>query len=255
MNIFLKSLSATAVLLAVSLSSFAQGGQKNWAVVEFSANLMREAPDYAAELGDQALMGTVVEVLDKSGYWVKVKSPEPYTAWVNEMGLVPMDEKELQDYIEAPKYICTASFSYIYEEPSPDSRIVSDLVLGDIVRIMYSVKTHTSGRYNGYEEGRAVLKSVSPESFCLPERPAMCQPRMLPYSTNGRKTAKAGPRTSPLSVRIFWQPGTDSSGFRTCGVAPPSRMWTAAVSHAAPTSPTGCCFRATHHSRQGSERM
>jgi len=58
MNIFLKSLSATAVLLAVSLSSFAQGGQKNWAVVEFSANLMREAPDYAAELGDQALMGT-----------------------------------------------------------------------------------------------------------------------------------------------------------------------------------------------------
>ena len=158
MNIFLKSLSATAVLLAVSLSSFAQGGQKNWAVVEFSANLMREAPDYAAELGDQALMGTVVEVLDKSGYWVKVKSPEPYTAWVNEMGLVPMDEKELQDYIEAPKYICTASFSHIYEEPSPDSRIVSDLVLGDIVRIMYSVKTHTSGRYNGYEEGRAVLK-------------------------------------------------------------------------------------------------
>lgn len=158
MNIFLKSLSATAVLLAVSLSSFAQGGQKNWAVVEFSANLMREAPDYAAELGDQALMGTVVEVLDKSGYWVKIKSPEPYTAWVNEMGLVPMDEKELQDYIEAPKYICTASFSHIYEEPSPDSRIVSDLVLGDIVRIMYSVKTHTSGRYNGYEEGRAVLK-------------------------------------------------------------------------------------------------
>lgn len=158
MNAFRKTLSASAVILAASFSVLAQDSQKKWAVVEFSANFMREAPDYAAELGDQALMGTVVEILDKSDYWVKVKSPEPYTAWVNEMGLVQMDEEGLQDYLEAPKYICTASLSHIYSEPSADSRIVSDFVLGDVVRIMYSVKTHTGGRLKGYEEGRAVLK-------------------------------------------------------------------------------------------------
>lgn len=159
MNIFLKILSsAAAVALSFNCAASAQEAPKKWAVVEFSANFMREAPDYAAELGDQALMGTVVEVLDKSSYWVKIKSPEPYTAWVNEMGLVPMSEEELQDYLEAPKYICTAAFSHIYEEPSMDSRIVSDFVLGDIVRIMYSVRTHAGGRYKGYEEGQAVLK-------------------------------------------------------------------------------------------------
>ena len=159
MNIFLKILSsAAAVALSFNCVVSAQEAPKKWAVVEFSANFMREAPDYAAELGDQALMGTVVEVLDKSSYWVKIKSPEPYTAWVNEMGLVPMSEEELQDYLEAPKYICTAAFSHIYEEPSMDSRIVSDFVLGDIVRIMYSVRTHAGGRYKGYEEGQAVLK-------------------------------------------------------------------------------------------------
>jgi len=159
MNIFLKILSsAAAVALSFNCAASAQEAPKKWAVVEFSANFMREAPDYAAELGDQALMGTVVEVLDKSSYWVKIKSPEPYTAWVNEMGLVPMSEEELQDYLEAPKYICTATFSHIYEEPSMDSRIVSDFVLGDIVRIMYSVRTHAGGRYKGYEEGQAVLK-------------------------------------------------------------------------------------------------
>ena len=130
---------------------------RRWAVVEFSANLMREEPDYAAELGDQVLMGTVVEVLDKNGYWVKIKSPEPYTAWVNEMGLVMMDEKELADYLEAPKYICTADITRIYEEPSEKSRIVSEFVLGDIVRIMYKTVTHTHGRYKGLDEGRAVL--------------------------------------------------------------------------------------------------
>ncbi len=137
MNTFLKTLTAASVLIAVSFSGFAQDSQKKWAVVEFSANFMRETPDYAAELGDQALMGTVVEVLDKSGYWVKIKSPEPYTAWVNEMGLVQMDGAQLQDYLEAPKYICVTAFSHIFEEPSEDSRIVSDLVLGDIVRITF----------------------------------------------------------------------------------------------------------------------
>ncbi len=154
MNIFLKAFWATAALMAVSFSSFAQESPKKWAVVEFSANFMRENPDYAAELGDQALMGTVVEVLDKSGYWVKIKSPEPYTAWVNESGLVAMGEKELQDYLAAPKYICTSDFTHIHEEPSVDSRIVTDLVLGDVVRIMYSAKTNK----NGHEEGRVVLK-------------------------------------------------------------------------------------------------
>ncbi len=141
MSIFLKFLSsAVAVALSFNCLASAQEAKGKWAVVEFSANFMREAPDYAAELGDQALMGTVVEVLDKTGYWVKIKSPEPYTAWVNESGLVPMGEKELGSYLAAPKYICTASVTNIYEEPSTDSRIVSDFVLGDIVRVMLGAK-------------------------------------------------------------------------------------------------------------------
>ncbi len=145
MNIFPKILSSVAVLTAASLTATAQDFPGKWAVVNLSANFMREAPDYAAELGDQALMGTVVEILDTSGYWVKIKSPEPYTAWVNELGLVPMGEKELRDYLEAPKYICTATFTHIYEEPSADSRIVTDFVLGDVVRILYKTPGGETG--------------------------------------------------------------------------------------------------------------
>jgi len=155
MNKFLKFLSsAAAIALSFNCLASAQEAGKKWAVVEFSANFMREAPDYAAELGDQALMGTVVEVLDKTGYWVKIKSPEPYTAWVNEIGLVAMDEIDLKEYLGAPKYICTSAYSHIYEEPSVESRIVSDFVLGDVVRILYGAK---SGR-GGHGEGRAVVK-------------------------------------------------------------------------------------------------
>lgn len=150
-----------AVLLASACLSTAAMGQeasRHWAVVEFSANFMREAPDYPAELGDQALMGTVVEMLDTSSYWVKIRTPEPYTAWVTEMGLVPMDESELENYLKAPKYICISPHSNVYSEPSYKSEIVSDLVMGDIFRIMYKEIVHTRGSLQGYTEGRAVLK-------------------------------------------------------------------------------------------------
>lgn len=142
-----------SAFLLLPLGSHAQ----QRAVVEFSVNMMREEPDYAAELGNQALMGTVVEVLEKDGYWVKVRTPDPYTAWVTDMGLVEMDDDEINDYLEAPKYICTAGMSHVYEEPSAKSRIVSELVMGDIVRIMYKTITHTRGHLKGYDEGRAVL--------------------------------------------------------------------------------------------------
>ncbi|MBR5660367.1 MAG: C40 family peptidase [Bacteroidales bacterium] len=128
------------------------------AVVELSVNFMREKPEYEAELGDQALMGTIVEVLENKDGWARIKSPEPYTAWVDNRGLVMMSDKEIADYLEAPKYICTALRSNIYEEPSLDSRIVSEFILGDIVRIMYKTVTHTKGSLKGYEEGRVVLK-------------------------------------------------------------------------------------------------
>ena len=146
-----------AAFLAAGLLLAAAAQAQDKAVVALSANLMREAPDYTAELGDQALMGTVVELLDTSGYWIKVRTPEPYTAWVNELGLVPLDAAQLEDYLAAPKYICTAFHSTVYAEPSTDAAVVSDLVAGDLVRILYKTRTHTRGRLAGYEENTAVL--------------------------------------------------------------------------------------------------
>ena len=162
MNRFIPVLSslvvATVYSLTLSAALSAQDVPARKAVVELSANFMREDPDYAAELGDQVLMGTVVEVLEEDGYWVRIKTPEPYTAWVTDMGLVWMAPREMEDYMEAPKYICTADISHVYEEPSLKSGIVSELVLGDIVRILYKTITHTRGSLKGYDEGRAVLR-------------------------------------------------------------------------------------------------
>ena len=107
--------------------------QMRFAVTEYSANFLREKPDFAAELGNQLLMGTPVTILAEEGYWRLVLSPDPYMAWCVDRGLTEMTELELKEYLKAPKYICTALYSQIYTCPDRSSEKVSDLVAGDLM--------------------------------------------------------------------------------------------------------------------------
>ncbi len=138
----MKRIIITLAAALLALPAFAQEDnvERKWAVVEFSTNFMREEPDYAAENGDQALMGTVVEIIGERGYWRHIVSPEPYTAWVNEMGLVEMTQDEVNDYIDCLKYICVTDFTHIYAEPSLESERISDFVMGGLVRSLFNSK-------------------------------------------------------------------------------------------------------------------
>lgn len=132
----------TSILAGLALSSSAafcgnpvqEEAPKQWAVVELSSNFMREEPDYESGNGTQALMGTVVEVVDTDRYWKKIISPDPYTAWANELGLAMMDEAQKDEYIAAAKWICTVEYSHIYAEPDAGSMRISDFNMGDLVR-------------------------------------------------------------------------------------------------------------------------
>jgi len=151
-TIIMKLVMATSVLVAATNLLSAQV----YGVVNVSVNFEREQPDYAAELGNQALMGTVVTVLGKTGYWLQVRSPEPYTAWVNEMTVTLMNKEEIDAYIAAPKYIVTAEYSNIYSSPSEKSERVSDLVMGNILRIW------TSGKHNKVVSSKGFVGVVTP---------------------------------------------------------------------------------------------
>lgn len=135
-RIFLAAASALALICASTPVAGAQPSREGirHAVVSVSVNYMREEPGYSKENGDQSLMGTVVEVLDRQGSWVKIRTVEPYTAWVDGMGLAMMDEAETQAYVAAPKYICTALYSHVLDAPSKDAGFVCDLVAGDLLR-------------------------------------------------------------------------------------------------------------------------
>ena len=168
MDIDMKKIVPMLAALSLCISAAAQvpGGEgRRWAVVDLSANFMREAPDYTAENGDQARMGTVVEIVGEEGYWRQIVTPEPYKAWTNELGLAVMTEGEINSYIASRKYICTADYTHVYAAPSLTSAQVSDLVMGCLVRPVSDIrgKAVKKGRFLACElpSGRQgwVLKS------------------------------------------------------------------------------------------------
>ena len=113
------------------------------ALASLSVINMREDPDYAAELGTQALMGTPVKVhYHDNDYWVNIETPDGYKAWVNEMAIEPIDQARLDAWKKARRAVVTNYYTFFLDAPRPDAAHVSDAVWGDIVEVL-----GTSGKY------------------------------------------------------------------------------------------------------------
>lgn len=126
----------------------------HWAVVNTSSAYMRAETRYSSECVSQTRMGTLVQVLERKGYWVKVRTPEPYEGWINELALAPtsalsasqqkeagewspklrpLTRTQAEGYLRKPKYICTAEYTHVFAGPSDSSGRVSDLLMSDII--------------------------------------------------------------------------------------------------------------------------
>ena len=124
------------VIGAVTQTANAQ--TKRMAVTALSENMMRALPDYESALETQSLMGTIVEIVGEEGYWRQVVTPEPYTAWCTNLGLVEMTPEQINEYKAAPKYICTSHHSGVYSSPSVKSERLSDLSMGNLLRVAFT---------------------------------------------------------------------------------------------------------------------
>ncbi len=125
------------LLCTFTIAATLSGQNKRMAVTALSENMMRLNPDYESPLETQSLMGTVVEIIGEEGYWRQVVTPEPYTAWCTDLGLVEMTAEQINEYKAAPKYICTTQHSGVYASPSPKGKRLSDLSIGNLVRVVY----------------------------------------------------------------------------------------------------------------------
>lgn len=105
---------------------------------------MREDPDYAAELGTQALMGTPVKVhyAPEDDYWVMIETPDGYKAWVNDSALHMTDEESIAAWKKSKRVIVTNDYTFFVAEPKADAQRMCDAVWGCIVQY-----AGTSGKY------------------------------------------------------------------------------------------------------------
>ena len=128
--------------------------QGEWAVVNTSSVFMRGEASYTAENVSQSRMGTPVQVLARTGYWVKIRTPEPYEGWVNELTLAPYPA----DYRSCKRYICIREHSFVYAEPSLEAARLSDLSMSDIVRAAAGKEGAKAGK-DGAKAGKDGAKA------------------------------------------------------------------------------------------------
>ena len=118
---------------ALSAAAQAWNGPQ-WAVVNSSSCFLRLKPDYESGNETQCLMGTVLRVKGEDRYWRLVDAPDYKDVWTTQLNVAFMDEAGKDAWIAAPKYICSAEYTHLFEAPNTTAQRVCDFTMGDLVR-------------------------------------------------------------------------------------------------------------------------
>ncbi len=110
----------------------------NKAVVRLSVANVRTYPKHSAELATQMLMGMPVKVLRKQNGFYQIQTMENYTGWVDEAGIVCMQDSTFKKWLQAPKVIFMEAHGKLLSRPALESPQISDLVLNDVMKLIRS---------------------------------------------------------------------------------------------------------------------
>ena len=112
-------------------------GEKKFGVINLSVANIRSKPDHHEELATQSILGTPIKILKKGedGYYL-VQTPDNYISWLDDDGFTFMTEVQLSEWISSPKVIYTKEYGFSYSEADMNSQTVSDLVAGNLLKIL-----------------------------------------------------------------------------------------------------------------------
>ncbi len=109
----------------------------NWGQICIPVASLRTRGAHAGEMATQAVMGTPVRILDDSGSWYRIQTPDGYIAWVPDSSVKHKTATEMAQWRTNPnRYIVTdlwQTSAYYNSHPSSSREVVTDLVLGAIV--------------------------------------------------------------------------------------------------------------------------
>jgi uncharacterized protein YgiM (DUF1202 family) len=112
---------------------------KYLALANVSVCNLRARPSYTSELVSQALMGTPVKILKKTGGWFLVQTPDMYIGWMDSESLVSLDQNEYQNWKSSARLLYTERTGDVLADPE-NGGLISDIVAGCIVELKDSAK-------------------------------------------------------------------------------------------------------------------
>jgi cell wall-associated NlpC family hydrolase len=93
----------------------------------------RAAPQNAAEMMTQMILGTPVQVLKKQGGYYLVRTPDGYLSWTDATAVSIMDKTGFEEWKKSKRIIFTSDFGHAFSKADMNSSRVSDLVNGNIL--------------------------------------------------------------------------------------------------------------------------
>ncbi len=164
----LQNLSSNGVKYIDSVSVLEYTQEKPWAIVKLAIASLRTAGKHSAEMATQAIMGTPVKILEYSGDWARVQTPDEYISYVPSNSLHKITQIEFDAWRKAKRYIVTEYQTQLVDEAG---NTVSDLVMGNILEYKgekgNQIELSTPDGRIGYVEKNEVqeLSSWSNQTF------------------------------------------------------------------------------------------
>jgi len=107
-------------------------GAKNWGLVNISVCNIRTSPGHSAEMATQAILGTPVRLLKKSGTWTLIQTPDRYIGWVDDDALLQTDSAGMAAWRNGKRTIYLPSIGVGINPETKEA--VTDLVAGSILK-------------------------------------------------------------------------------------------------------------------------
>jgi hypothetical protein len=117
-----------------------------YGIINNSVANLRKNPSHSSELVSQTILGTGVSILKKEGEWYLIQTPDKYISWIDHGGIVPMSKEKYNNYFASDLGVFTRPYGFSYETKKKN-RVVSDLVLGSVLKIVEVGSKHTKYKY------------------------------------------------------------------------------------------------------------